>query len=334
MVSTAAGLGAQTVAHTLGEGLRGLLDGIPGAVFAGLDGRGEVVALLGAEADVHRLPDQVGDDRLDRGDGGFLHRLDDRLQDGFLELVEEAAHDQPGGLGRTQRADLGQAEGEGRGGLGGEDLDGQGDQLGDHRPFGELDEVGAGLQHVRDDVGGLGGVGEVAVGAASAVELGVGLGERVDRVAGVVGGHLAGAGVRRLVQRGDVVAELPPQGGGVSELVLVCRRPVVAEHLENPFEFVRQHHRHSGKHPRQTTRPYNSLTGQGNTHRSTAVRKVYGLTRRRLQGIAVTNPLQVLTVASSDETVHDVRPRVRSRCLWRRVGRTTAAFTNRNRLPG
>ncbi|WP_185124218.1 hypothetical protein [Streptomyces sp. TLI_185] len=292
MVSPVPGLLAQAVADALGEGLRGLLDGVPGAVGAGLDGRAEVVALLGAEADVHRLADQVGDDRLDHRDRGLLHRLDDRVEQRLLELVEEAAHDQPGDLGRPQRADFGEAEGEGRGGLGGGDLDGQGDQLGDHRPLRELDDVGAGLHHVRDEVGGLGGVAQVAV-AASAVELLVGLGERVDRLAGVVRDHLAGAEVRRGVQLGDVVAELPPQLGRVLELVLVRRRPVVAEHLENPLELVRQHHRHSRKHPRQTTRPYNSLIGQGKSRRSTAVRKVYGLTRPQLQGVAVTKLLQV-----------------------------------------
>ncbi|MFF3516229.1 hypothetical protein [Streptomyces sp. NPDC002573] len=249
VVEAVPGLLAQVVAYALGQGLGGLLDGLPAGVLAGLHGLAEVVALLCAEADVHRLPDEVGDDRLDGRDGGFLQRLDDRLHERLFELVEEAAHDQPGYLRGAERTGLGQTEGEGRGGLGGGDLEGQGDQLGDHRPFGEFDDVRAGFQHVCDGVGGLGRVREVAVGAVAAVELGVGLGERVDRLAGVVGHHGPGTGVRRGVQVGDVVAELPPQGGALPELVLVRRRPAVAEHLENPFELVRQHHRHSAHTP-------------------------------------------------------------------------------------
>ncbi|MBK3647432.1 hypothetical protein [Streptomyces sp. MBT33] len=292
------GLLAEAVADAFGEGLRGLLDGVPAGVGALLGGRGEVVALLGAETDVHRLADQVGDDRLDRRDRGLLHRLDDRLDQRLLQLLEEPAHDQPGGLGRAQRADLGQTEGERRGGLRGGDLDGERDELGDDRPLRELDDVGAGLQHGRDDVRGLRGVREVTV--ASAVELRVRLGERVDRLTGVVRHDLAGAGVRRGVQFGDVVTELPPDVGALLELVLVRRRPVVAEHLENPFELARQHHRHSRKHPRQPIRPYNSLIGQGKSHRSTAVRKAYGITREQLQRVAVTNPLQVLCRSGAD----------------------------------
>ncbi|MFJ9589887.1 hypothetical protein ACIRSD_40050 [Streptomyces acidicola] len=241
----AARLRPQAVAHALGQGLRGLLDGLPAALGPGLDGLAEVVALLGTEADVHRLANQVGDDGLDRRDGRLLHRLDDRLHEGVLELVEEAAHDQPGGLRGAECAELGEAKGERSGDLGGGDLNGQGDQLGDHRPFGELDDVGAGLHHVRDDVRRLRRVPEVAVGAVAAVELGVGLGERVDRLAAVVRGHVPGGGVRRLVKSDDVIAELPPQLRGISQLVLVRCRPVVAEHLENPLELVRQHHRHS-----------------------------------------------------------------------------------------
>ncbi|MCF1511550.1 hypothetical protein [Streptomyces glomeratus] len=259
VVEAVAGLLAQAVAHALGQGLRGLLDGIPAGVLTGLDGLAEVVALLGAEADVHRLPDEVGDDRLDGRDGGFLHRLDDRFHQRLFELVEEAAHDQSSGLGGTERADLRQAEGEGRGGLGGGDLEGQGDQLGDHRPFGEYDEVGAGLHHVCDGVGGLCRIREVAVRAVAAVELGVGLGELVDRLTGVVGHHRPGAGVRRGMQLRDVVAELPPERCGVPELVLVCSRPAIAEHLENPFELVRQHHRHSTPTPVGNRRPTPSL---------------------------------------------------------------------------
>nr|WP_190201452.1 hypothetical protein [Streptomyces djakartensis] len=212
MVEAVARLSAHAVADTLRQGLRGLAERVHSRRAAGLEGGADVVAFLGAEADVHRLTDEVGDDRLDRRDRGLLHRLDDRLHQRLLELVEEAAHDQPGHLGGAQSGDFGQAEGEGRGGVRGDDLDGQGDELGDDRPFGELDEVGAGLHDVRDDEGGLGGVAEVAVGAALAVELLVGLDELVDRLAGVVCRDRAGAVVGPGVQFGDVLAELPPQG--------------------------------------------------------------------------------------------------------------------------
>ncbi|WP_369172764.1 hypothetical protein AB5J49_34480 [Streptomyces sp. R28] len=198
----------------------------------------------------------------------------------MFELVEEASDDQAGDLGGAEAGDLGQAEGEGCGGVGGDDLDRQGDELGDDRPFGELDEVGAGLQHVRDEERGLGCAAEVAVVAAATVELLVRLGELVDRFTGVVGGDLPRGAVRRGVELVDLLAELPPHGGAVPELVLVGRGPLVAQHLENPLELVRQHHRHSRKHPRQTARPYTSLTSQGKSHWSTAVRKVYGLTCR------------------------------------------------------
>ncbi|MEU9049513.1 hypothetical protein AB0D37_03755 [Streptomyces sp. NPDC048384] len=290
---------AHAVAHALGERLRALLQGLKARRATGLHGGADVVALLGAEADVHRLADEVGDDRLDRRDRRLFHGLDECLEQRLFELVEDTAHEEAGRLGGAHSRYRGQTEGERRGGGRGGDLDGQGDQLGDHRPLGELDEVGAGLHHVRDEEGGLGGVTEVAV-AAPAVELLVRLRELVDRLAGVVGGHRAGAGVGLGVQVGDVLTELAPQVGRVSELVLVRRRPVVAQHLENPLEFVRQHHRHSSKHPRQTTQPYNSLTREGKSHRSTAVRKVYGLTGRQLQGVAVTSPFQVAAVAGSE----------------------------------
>ncbi|WP_330356492.1 hypothetical protein [Streptomyces chartreusis] len=244
MVELVARLVPQAVADALGEGLRGLLQGVQARLATGLDGGADVVALLGAEADVHGLPDEVGDDRLDRGDRRLLHRLDDRLHQRLLQLVEEAAHDQPCDLGGAETGDLGQTEGEGRGGMRGHDLDGQGDQLRDHRPLGEFHQVGAGLHHVRDDEGGLCRVLEVAV-ASAAVELLVRLGELVDRLAGVVRQDLPGAGVGRGVQAVDLLAELPPQRGRVSELVLVSRGPPVAQHLENPLELIRQHHRHS-----------------------------------------------------------------------------------------
>ncbi|MFE6625044.1 hypothetical protein [Streptomyces sp. NPDC057740] len=198
----------------------------------------------------------------------------------MFELVEEASDDEAGGLGGAHPCYRGQTEGEGRGGCGGGDLDGQGDELGDDRPLGELDEVGAGLQHVRDEERGVGGIAEVAVVAAATVELLVGLGELVYRLTGVVRGDLAGGAVRRGVELVDLLAELPPHGRTVSELVLVRRGPLVAQHLEDPLELVRQHHRHSRKHPRKTARPYTSLTSQGKSHRSTAVRKVYGLSCR------------------------------------------------------
>ncbi|WP_147304370.1 hypothetical protein [Streptomyces sp. M7] len=299
MPGSAAGLLAQAVADTFGERLRALLERVESRRATGLEGGADVVALLSAEADVHRLADEVGDDGLDRGDRGFLHRLDDRLEQGLFQLVEEATDDEPGDLGGAETGDLGQAEGERGGGVRGDDLDCQGDQLGDDRPLGELDEVGAGLQHVCDEERGLGGVAEVTVASATAVELLVRLDELVDRLTGVVRGDLAGGAVRRAVQLGDLLTELPPHLGTVPELVLVRRGPSVAQHLENPLEFVRQHHRHSRKHPRQTERPYNSLTRPGKSHRSTAVRKVYGITVEPPQGGAVTSPFQVADVGGT-----------------------------------
>ncbi|MFE7894210.1 hypothetical protein [Streptomyces sp. NPDC057412] len=299
MAGPAAGLLAQAVADALGERLRALLERVQTSRTTGLEGGTDVVALLSAEADVHRLADEVGDDRLDRRDGRFLHRLHDRLEQSLLQLVEEAADDETGDLGGAEAGDLGQAEGERGGGVRGDDLDCQGDQLGDDRPLGELDEVGAGLQHVCDEERGLGGVAEVAVSAATAVELLVRLDELVDRLTGVVRGDLTGGAVRRAVQLVDLLAELPPHLGTVSELVLVRCRPSVAQHLEHPLELVRQHHRHSRKHPRQTERPYNSLTRPGKSHRSTAVRKVYGITVEPTQGGAVTSPFQDRSVGGT-----------------------------------
>ncbi|MDC0772185.1 hypothetical protein POF73_35700 [Streptomyces sp. HD] len=297
MPGPAAGLLAQAVADALGEGLRALPEGVQTCLAAGFHGGADVVALLGAEADVHRLPDEVGDHRLDRRDRRLLQHLDERLDHGFLELVEEASDDQAGDLGGAEAGDLGQAEGEGRSGVRGDDLDRQGDELGDDRPLGELDEVGAGLQHVRNEEGGLGGAAEVAVVAAATVELLVGLGELVDRLTGVVGRDLTRAVVGGGVELVDLLAELPPHGGAVPELVLVRRGPLVAQHFENPFELVRQHHRHSRKHPRQPARPYNSLTRRGKPHRCTAVPIAYGLISRRLQSVAVTNSFQGRAVA-------------------------------------
>ncbi|MER7379999.1 hypothetical protein [Streptomyces lanatus] len=271
----------QTVPHPLRERLRALPKGIDARLAARLDGGADVVAFLRAEADVHGLADEVGDDRLDRRDHGLFQRLDDRLDQGLLELVEDPSDDQPGDLGGAEAGDLGQAEGEGCGGVGGDDLDRQGDQLGDHRPLGDLHDDGAGVQNGRDEERGFGGAAKIAVASATAtVEFLVRLDELVDRFTGVVRGDLARGAVRPGVEPLDLLAELPPLGGAVSELVLVRRRPLVAQHLENPLELVRQHHRHSRKHPRRTARPYSSLTSQGNSHRSTAVRKAYGLTCR------------------------------------------------------
>ncbi|MEU1854153.1 hypothetical protein ABZ499_34075 [Streptomyces sp. NPDC019990] len=255
----------QAVADAFGEGLRALPEGVEACLAAGLHGGADVVALLGAEADVHGLPDEVADHRFDRGDRGLLHRLDEGLDHGLLEFVENAPDDQAGGLGGGQARCRGQAEGDGCGGRGGGDLDGQGDQLGDHGPLGELDEVGAGLQDVRDEERGLGGVAEVAVLAASTVELLVRLDELVDRLTGVVSRHRAGAAVGLGVQLGDLLAELPPHDGAIPELVLVRRRPLVAQHLENPLELVRQHHRHSRSTPVHPLQPHNSRSASSET---------------------------------------------------------------------
>ncbi|MDI3390507.1 hypothetical protein QIS99_30575 [Streptomyces sp. B-S-A8] len=91
------------------------------------------------------------------------------------------------------------------------------------------------------------GVLEVAVAAVG--ELVVALLELVDRVAGVVVEYDLRAGVRPDLNVHDVGRELLPDFGALDELVLVCRRPVEAEHLKDPLKLVRQHDRHSGAPP-------------------------------------------------------------------------------------
>ncbi|WP_141754275.1 hypothetical protein [Streptomyces agglomeratus] len=228
--------------------MRGLLDGFPAAFGAGGDGFAEVEAFLGAEADVDGLPDEVGDHGLDGGDGRFLHRFDDGLHQRVFERVEDASYGEAGDLGGGHAGCGGQAEGDDGGGGRCGDLDGQGDELDDDRVLGELHQVGSRFEGVCDDVGGFGGVGEVAVRAVG--ELLVVRGELLDGLARVVRDHRPGTGVRPYAQLLDVVTERPPQLGGISEQVLVRRRPVVAEHLQNPLELIRQHHRHSAPHPR------------------------------------------------------------------------------------
>ncbi len=241
-----AGPAARAVAQGLGEGLAGVLERLRAGVRAGLGAAADVEALLGPEVHVHALRDGIGDHGLQRGDGGLLDRLDDRLDQGLARFLEDAAHDQTGGLGGARGADFGQAEGEGGGRLSCDDLCRKDRQLGDHRDFHPDDDPGAGVQREGDELGGRTCIVEVA--GAVAGELLPGPAEAVDAVTGVGRQHVAGRRDALGLQLLDGVRELPPSVGGLVHLVLVARRPVVAEHFEDPLQPVRQHERH-GFHP-------------------------------------------------------------------------------------
>ncbi|WP_407285794.1 hypothetical protein [Streptomyces sp. BP-8] len=127
--------GAGAVAQGLAEGGTGILQGVLALFVTLLGGAAQVVARLLAEVLLDGLGDQVGDHGFESGDEGFLGGLQHRLQDLLGYLLEEFAQDQTRGGGRAHRAEFGQTQGEGSGGLGRGDLDRQDDQLGDHRHF-------------------------------------------------------------------------------------------------------------------------------------------------------------------------------------------------------
>ncbi len=238
--------GAGAVAQGLAEGGTGVLQGLLALFVPLLGGPAQVVARLLAEVLLDGLGDQVGDHGFQRGDKGFLGGLQYRLQYLLGHLLEEFAQNQPGGGGRAQRAELGQAQGEGGGGLGRDDLDGQDDQLGDDRHLQPDDEHRRGVQADGDQLGALAGVVEVARAAA---ELLPGLGEALDGVAGVLGEDVAGGAHATDLEALYVGGELAPGVGAFHHFVFVAGGPLETAHFENPLKCVRQHQSHDEEPP-------------------------------------------------------------------------------------
>ncbi|MCZ0976230.1 hypothetical protein O1L55_43125 [Streptomyces albulus] len=232
-------LAAERVAEVGAEVLAGVLEGVGGRVGAGFEAAVDVEAVLGAERHVDALGDGVGDHRLQRVHGRLLDGVHDRLDQGVARFLEDAADDEAGGLGGAGGPHFGEPEGEGGGCLGRDDFCREDRQLGDHRHFHPDDHPRSGVHREGDQLGGLAGVVHVAVAAVG--ELVPGLAETVDAVAGVRRQDGAGRGDALGLELFHHVREFPPLTGGLVHLVLVARRPVVAEHLEDPLKPVRQH---------------------------------------------------------------------------------------------
>ncbi|MDI3407182.1 hypothetical protein QIS96_25655 [Streptomyces sp. B-S-A6] len=224
-----------------------MFDGFPAAFGAGFDGGGDVDAGLGAEADVDGLAGEVGDHRFECGDRRFFHALDDGFDEGVFEGVEDLSDGDAGDGGGGHAGGVGESEGDDGCCGGGDDLYGEGDELDDDGDFAGDDEHGCAAEAEADDGCCLGCVLEVAV--AAVVEFVVVLFEFVDGVAGVVGHDGGGAGGGVGAEVGDVLCELLPDFRALDEFVLVGGGPGEAEHLEDPLELVRQHHRHCNTPP-------------------------------------------------------------------------------------
>ncbi|MEV5594408.1 hypothetical protein [Streptomyces sp. NPDC052496] len=225
--------GAGAVAQGLAEGGAGVLQGLLALFVTLLGGAAQVVARLLAEVLLDGLGHQVGDHGFQSGDKGFLGGLQHRLQYLLGHLFEEFAQNQPRGGGRAQRAELGQTQGEGGGGLSRDDLDRQDHQLGDHRNLQPDDEHRRGVQANGDQLGALAGVVEVARAAG---ELLPGLAEALDGVAGVLGEDVAGGGHATGLETLHIGGELAPGVGALHHLVFVACGPLEATHFENPLK--------------------------------------------------------------------------------------------------
>lgn len=205
-----------------------------------MQGLARAVTVLQSHGVGAELENEVGGHVAERGVDrahGHGHEL---LHEELLGLLQQPPHDETGGLGGTERADLGEPERERRGGLGGDDLGGEDAELDDGGDLGSGHGDRGTVQGRRPEVGGLTEPFQVYVADLAPVLL-----EGRGRDALVALQELLDDARRGVLALPHLRGEGTQAVGHVPVVVLVDVGPLDADEIQHPGRLVGQHDPHA-----------------------------------------------------------------------------------------